>query len=63
MTYKGVGLKEETEQALSWKQDSILSRTVDFELYASIYGNNLPSGKPGPWKEEPQGFPSPKRIL
>ena len=29
-----VVVKEETEQALSWKQDSILGRTVDFELYA-----------------------------
>ena len=27
-------LTEETEQALSWKQDSILGQTVDFELYA-----------------------------
>ena len=27
-------LKEETEQAPSWKQDSILGRTVDSELYA-----------------------------
>ena len=29
---------------------------------ASIYGNNTPTGKPGPWKEEPQGSPLPKRI-
>ena len=28
----------------------------------SIYGNNIPTGKPGPWKEEPQGSPLPKRI-
>ena len=27
-------MKEETEQAPSWKQDSILGQTVDFELYA-----------------------------
>ena len=27
-------LKEEPEQASSWKQDSILGWTVDFELYA-----------------------------
>ena len=27
-------MKEETEQALSRKQDSILGRTVDLELYA-----------------------------
>ena len=29
-----VWVKEETEQAVSWKQDSVLVRTVDFELYA-----------------------------
>ena len=27
-------LMEETEQALSWKQDSALGQTVDFEPYA-----------------------------
>ena len=27
-------MKEETEQVLSWKQDSILGQTVDFELNA-----------------------------
>ena len=32
-----VVLKEETEQALSWRQDSILGQTVDFELYVHIY--------------------------
>ena len=48
-------LKEETEQALSWKQDSILGRTVDFELYAQYLRNDIPTGKPGPQKEEPQG--------
>ena len=50
-------LKEETEQALSWKQDSILGQTLDFELMPSIYGNDRPPGKPGPQKEEPQGSP------
>ena len=59
--------RKQTEQALSWKQDSILGWTVDFELYAqSIYGNDIPTGKPGPREEEPQGSyldsPSPKRI-
>ena len=29
-----VRLKEETEQALSWEQDSILGQTMGFELYA-----------------------------
>jgi len=52
-----IGVKEETEQVLSWKQDSILGRTVP-----SIYGNDMPTGKPGPWKEEPQGSPLPKKI-
>ena len=28
----------------------------------SIYANDIPTGKPGPQKEEPQGSPSPKRI-
>ena len=39
-------LKEETEQALSWKQDSILGWTVSF--LHNIYGNEVPTGKPGP---------------
>ena len=32
----------------------------------SIYGNDLPTGKPGPWEEEPQGTcldSPPKRII
>ena len=41
-------MKEETEQALSWKQDSILGRTLDFEYMPSIYGNDIPTGKPDP---------------
>ena len=28
----------------------------------SIYGNDIPTGKPGPRKEEPQDSPAPKRI-
>ena len=28
----------------------------------SIYGNDIPTGKPDPWKEELQGSPLPKRI-
>ena len=53
-------LKEETEQALSWKQDSILGQTVDFE--PSIYEHDIPTGKPGPQKEEPRGSPSPISV-
>ena len=33
-THTCVCVKEEPQQAPSWKQDSILGRTVDFELYA-----------------------------
>ena len=53
-------LKEETEQAASWKQDSILGQTVDLEYM--LYGNDKPTGKLGSQKEEPQGYPLPKRI-
>ena len=45
-------LKEETEQALSWKQGSILGWTVDFELYAQYlwkrrtnWKTRLPEGR------------------
>ena len=44
---------------------SILGHTVDFMpryYMPSIYGNDIPTGKPGPRKEEPQGSPLPKRI-
>ena len=27
----------------------------------SIYGDDIPTGKPGPWKEEPQGSLLPKK--
>ena len=54
-------LKEETEeQAPSWKQDSILGRTVDFE--PSMHGNDISTGKPDlphpppPPMEKPQGL-------
>ena len=42
--------RKQTEQAPSWKQDSTLGQTVDFELYAE--GNDVPTGKPDPsgWK-------------
>ena len=41
-------MKEETEQALSWKQDSILGRTVDFERYAQYLWKWHTNGKPDP---------------
>ena len=47
-------VKEETEQALSWKQDSILGWTVDFELYAQYLWKRPTNWKTG-LKEEPQG--------
>ena len=48
-------LKEETEQDPSWKQDSILGRTVDFELYAQYLWKWHTNWKTRPPKEEPQG--------
>ena len=47
-------LKEETEQAPSWKQDSILGRTVDFELYAQYLWKQYTNGKRDPPVKEPQ---------
>ena len=54
-------MKEETEQAPSWKQDSILGRTVDFELYAQSMETTyqLENQTAPPKMEEPQG-PSPQ---
>ena len=42
-------MKEETEQAPSWAGLWTLS------CMPTIYGNNIPTGKPGPQKEQPQG--------
>ena len=60
--------RKQTEQALSWKQDSILGQTVDFELHARYLWKrhtNWKTRPPSPM-EEPQGLyldsPSPKRI-
>ena len=47
-----VDLKEETEQAPSWKQDSILGRTVDFELYAQYLWKRYTN-----WNTRAHGFP------
>ena len=48
-------MKEETEQALSWKQDSILGPTVDFELYALYLWEQHTNWKiRPPWKEKPR---------
>ena len=49
-------MKEETEQALSWKQGSILGRTVDFELYAQYLWKQYTNGKRDPPVKEPQDF-------
>ena len=49
-------LKEETEeQAPSWKQDSILGRTVDFELYAQYLWKWHTN-----WKTRPPEWKSPR---
>ena len=47
---------------LSWEQDSILGRTVDFELYAQYLWKWHTNWETRPPKEEPQGSPSPKKI-
>ena len=53
----GLRLKEETpEQAPSWKQDSILGRTVNFDLYAQYLWKQHTNWKTRPPRmEEPQG--------
>ena len=51
-----MALKEETEQAPSWAG----LWTVSY--MPRIYGNDTATGKPGPWKEEPQGSPLPKKY-
>ena len=48
--------RKQTEQAPSWKQDSILGQTVDFELYAQYLWKWHTNWKnQAPWMEEPQG--------
>ena len=39
-------MKEETEQAQSWKQDSILGQIMSY--MPSIYGDDIPTEKTGP---------------
>ena len=62
-------MKEETEQAPSWKQDSILGGTVDFERCAQPVSmeTTYQLENQAPWMEEPQGWYLdsllPKRIL
>ena len=59
-------LKEETEQALSWKQDYILGRTVDWAICPISMETTYQQENQSPRKEEPQGLyldsPLPKRI-
>ena len=50
-----VKVNEETEQVPSWKQDSILGRTVDFELYAQYLWERHAN-----WKTRSPGWKSPK---
>ena len=59
--------KKQTEQAPSWKQDSILGRTVGFELCAPVsMETTYQLENQAPWMQEPQGSyldsPLPKRI-
>ena len=47
--------RKQTEQAPSWKQDSILGQTVDFELYAQYLWKRHTN-----WKTRPPGWKSPR---
>ena len=47
--------RKQTEQAPSWKQDSILGWTVDFELHAQYLWKPHTN-----WKTRPQGWKSPR---
>ena len=47
--------RKQTEQALSWKQDSILGRPVIFELYAQYLWKRHTN-----WKTRPPGWKSPR---
>ena len=49
-------MKQETEQAPSWKQDSILDWTMDFDLYAQYLWKRHTNWKTRPPQmEESQG--------
>ena len=48
-------MKEETEQAPSWKQDSILGQTVDFELCPVSMETTYQLKNQTPRMEEPKG--------
>ena len=50
---RGEWRRKQTEQAPSWKQDSILGRTVDFELYAQHLWKRHTN-----WKTRPPGWKS-----
>ena len=49
--------RKQTEQAPSWKQDSTLGRTVDFELYAQYLRKRHTN-----WKTRPPGWKSPRAL-
>ena len=48
--------RKQTEQAPSWKQDSILGWTVDFELYAQNLWKQHTNWKTRPPDGKPQGL-------
>ena len=52
---RGEWRRKQTEQAPSWKQDSILGQTVDFELYAQYLWKRHTN-----WKTRPPGWKSPR---
>ena len=52
-----VPLKEETQQTPFWKQDSMLSWTVDFELYAQYLWKRHTN-----WKTRPPRWKSPRAF-
>ena len=54
-------VKEETEQALESRTPTWAGLWT-LSYMPSIYGNDIPTGKPGPQKEEPQGSPSLKEY-
>ena len=56
------GMKEETEQALSWKLDSVLGGTVDFELYAQYLWKWHTNWKTRPQEGRAPGLSIAKRI-
>ena len=62
--YLGINLQSEGGNRIGSILKAGLHLGPDWTLsyMPSIYGKDIPTGKPGPQKEEPQGSPLPKRI-